>query len=331
MLIDKGELSKVIRVVSGFDSQACAFIGVQLPSDNKPQFHRSGVHGFIQSNHFDLAQPHIFASLNNLRDLLNVSSDTMYMNLDVHGKLRLESTEGTRLQVHTVRKEAAGFKEHYLGDPSNFRYPGNTFHGFDIRPFKNLTSSPIMSNGRILISTIGGVVIWSSETLRNVVMQPRETFLRFIAGGGCPELLVSKQGYWMAGKDDLVCALSGHTTPTDLMQVYNQAGTELTQFHAPQLLSALSNVATLTSDTDRVELTREGIVCRDKYSNPQVFAHGAANQTWPKGAMFGRTAKLIVDALNQTNEENAVLYSVPLRNSTYRIVRGAFEVNFGLV
>jgi hypothetical protein len=332
MLIDKGELLKVLRMISGFDSNACAFLGAQLPQDDKPQFHRSGTFGFIQTTNFDLTKPHVFVSLANLKDLLNVSADTMDMAVDFFGKLRLESTEGVRLQIHTVRKEVSGYKEHYLGDPTNFRYPGDTFGGFDIRPFKTLTMPPIMKNGRLLIGTTAGVVLWTAESLNSIVMQPREAFLRFIAGNGCAELLVSKQGYWMAEKEGMLCAMAGHNTPTDMMDVYSHAGTELTRFHAPRLMTSLSNVAYLTSDTDRVELNpKEGIISRDKYSNPQVFPHGAETTTWPKATVFGRTAKVIVDALSQTNEETAVLYSVPLRNSTYRIVRGAFEVNFGLV
>jgi hypothetical protein len=332
MLIDKGDQLKALRVISGFDAQACAFLGVQFPLDDKPQFHRSGPFGFIQTLNFDLLQPYIFASLANLKDLLGVSADTMDMTVDSAGKLRLESTEGVRLQVHTVRKEVSGYKDHYLGDPSFFRHPGNTFEGFDIRPFKALTIPPLLKDGRLLVNTIAGTVIWTAESLKPVVIQPREAFLRFVAGNGCSELLVSQQGYWLAEKEGLGCAMSGHGTPTELLAVYGQAGTELTQFHAPRLIASLSNVSSLTSDTDRVELhPREGIVCQDKFNNPQVFPHGATSSTWQRGVIFGRTAKFIVDALSQTNEETVVLYSVPLRNSTYRLVRGSFEVNFGLV
>lgn len=332
MLIDKGDLQKVLRLLSGFDNQACAFLGVQFPQDDRPQFHRSSIFGFMQTINFDVTQPHIFASLMNLKDLLGVSADSMDMAVDFFGKLRLESPDGVRLQVHSVRKEVAGFKPHHLGDPSSFRYPGNTFDGFDIRSFKNLTMPPLLENGRLLVATNAGTIIWTAEALKAIVMQPREAFLRFIAGNGCPELLVSKQGYWLAEKEGLLCAMSGHSTPADMMDVYKHAGTELTRFHAPRLLTSLSNVVYLTSDTESIELNpREGIVCRDKYRNPQVFPHGATTATWAKASIFGRTAKLIVDALSQTNEEEAVLYSVPLRNSTYRIVRGSFEVNFGIL
>ena len=336
MLIDKGDLLKALRIISGFDTSACAFLGVQLPVGASPQFHRSSPFGFIQTNQFDLLKPHIFASLNNLKDLLNVSSDVMNMSIDTAGKLRLESAEEyqVRLQVHTVRKEVAGYKEHYLGVPGNFRFTGDLFGDFDVRAFKALTSPPLLENGRLLIQTIGGTVIWSSESLKAVpvVLQPRESFLRFIAGGGVAELLVSNQGYWVAEKEGLVCAMASHQTPTEMLKVYEHPGTELTRFHAPRLLSSLSNVSYLTGDTDRVEFhPKDGIVCRDRYSNAQIFPHGATSVSWPRGVIFGRTAKLIVDALSQTQEEEAVLYSVPLRNPTYRIVRGSFEVNFGLV
>jgi hypothetical protein len=274
--------------------------------------------------------------MGNLKDLLNVSADTMNMSLDAAGKLRLESNEEypVRLQVHTVRSEVAGFKGHYLGNPGNFRFAGDLFNGFDIRVFKSLASPPLLEKGRLLISTINGAVIWTSEPLKAVpvIVQPRESFLRFIAGGGTAELLVSNQGYWIAEKESLVCAMTSHQTPTEMLKVYDYAGTELTRFHAPRLLASLSNVSYLTGDTDRVEFNpKDGIVCRDKYSNAQIFPHGATSTTWPRGVIFGRTAKFIVDALSQTQEEGAVLYSVPLRNPTYRIVRGPFEVNFGLV
>jgi hypothetical protein len=336
MLIDKGDLLKVLRVVSGFDTQACAFLGVQLPENAEPQFHRSSPFGFIQTSKFELTKPHIFASLGNLKDLLNVSADTMQLSLDAANKLRLESTDEypVRLQVHTVRNEVAGFKDHYLGNPGNFRFTGTLFNGFDIRLFKTLSSPPLLEKGRLLVSTISGAVIWTSEGLKAVpvVLQPRESFLRFIAGGGVAEFLVSNQGYWVVEKEGLVCAMTSHQTPTEMLKVYEQPGTELTRFRASRLLSSLSNVAYLTGDTDRVELNpKDGIVCRDKYSNVQIFPHGASSTTWPRSTIFGRTAKFIVDALSQTTEDEAVLYSVPLRNPTYRIVRGPFEVNFGLI
>jgi hypothetical protein len=183
------------------------------------------------------------------------------------------------------------------------------------------------------VSTISGTVIWTADSLKDVVWQPREAFLRFVAGGGITGgINVSNQGYWVTEKEGLLCFMSAHSTPTELMKVYDHPGTELTRFHAPRLLTSLSNIAYLTADTDRVEFNpKDGIVCRDKYSNPQIFPHGAETTTWPHGCIFGRTAKFIVDALSQTKEETAVLYSVPLRNPTYRIVRGPFEVNFGLI
>jgi len=336
MQIDKGDLTKVLRVVAGFDNQACAFIGVQLPENESPSFLRTSVNGFIAAGHYILNAINtqtIYASLGNLRDLLNVSADVMDLSIDSAGKLRLESNEGIRLQVHTVRKEVTGFKEHYLGDPTRCRYDSTIFDGFDIRLFKLLTTPPLLEGGRLLVSTISGTVIWTSDSLKNVVFQPREAFLRFVAGGGATvSINVTNQGYWITEKGGLVCAMSAHSTPTELMKVYSLPGTELTRFHAPRLLASLSSVSNLTADTDRVELNpKDGIVCRDKYSNPQIFPHGATTTTWARGSIFGRTAKFIVDALGQATEDEAILYSVPLRNPTYRIVRGPFEVNFGLI
>ena len=336
MQIDKGDLSKVLRVIAGFDVQACAFLGVQLPKNDSPQFIRSSVNGLIQTvNYWNNSTDFktTYASLGNFRDLLNVSGDVMDLSIDPAGKLRLESPDGIRLQVHTVREEVTGFKKHYLGDTSRHSYSANLFDGFDIRPFKLLTTPPLLENGKLLVSTISGTVIWTADSLKGLTWQPREAFLRFVAGGGVKAgINVSQQGYWLTEKDGLMCFMSAHSTPTELLKVYNLPGTELTRFHAPQLLASLSKVSYLTSDTDRVELNpKDGIVCRDKYSSPQIFPHGATTTTWPRGSIFGRTTKFIVDALGQTAEEEAVLYSVPLRNPTYRIVRGPFEVNFGLV
>jgi hypothetical protein len=337
MLIDKGDLLKVLRAVSIFDSQGCVYLGVQTPDDGKPQFHRSGPYGFIQTKDFDLMQGCVYASLANLKDLLNVSADVMDMIIDPHSRrLRMESTEEfpVRLQVHCVVQSASGFKPHYLGEPGFLRYSGDLFNGFDIRPFKVLTQYPVLENGRLMVSTVSGTVVWNGpDSLKPVFMQPREAFLRFIAGGGIAEYQITKQGYWMAEKDGLVCALySPQEVSKDSLRLYSLPGTELARFHAPRLVTSLHNAAAYLSDTDKVELhPKDGIVCRDKYSNTQVFPHGASNSTWTKGAIFARTAKFIVDCLNQTTEDVAVLYSVPLRNPTYRIVRGNFEVNFGLV
>ena len=344
MIVNKASLLKTLRTISSFDAaMACAYLGVQLPNDTdtpQPQLHRSSPEGFVQTSDFNLMKLDTtsFSSLTNLKDLLSItSSDDLELILDPNtGQLRVISTEdgfSTRLQVFSLKKDSSGFKYHYVGDPTTFQFPGDTFKGFDIHPFKGLTQSPTVLDGRLLVSTISGSVIWTgSDSLKKVKMQPREGFLRFISGVDLSEVLISKQGYWLAEKEGLVCASSVHDTPTELLSLYGTPGKEVVQFNAHRLLSSLSSAAYLSSDSEKIELNpREGIVCRDKYTNVQVLPMGESGTNWAKVTIYGRTAKLIVDALSQTSEETAVLYIVPLRTPTYRIVRGSFEVNFGLV
>jgi len=208
------------------------------------------------------------------------------------------------------------------------------FLGLNMTNFHTV-SQPVLKNGRLLIPTRAGMVMWTAPaSLKPIQLYPRESFLRFACGTVLENLMISERGYWGAARDGVFSFLSGHTVNTQLFDKYDTPGTEISRLNAARLIQALHNSTILCGgDRDRVEVDyKSGIVCRDKFGNEQKFSLGASHP-WPKFVMMGSSAKLLVDALSQSNEEGAVLYSIPPKlgqSTTMRLVRGEFEVNFNV-
>jgi len=115
---------------------------------------------------------------------------------------------------------------------------------------------------------------------------------------------------------------------TNLHTAYNTPGEKIAEFPANRLVSVLGAAASLCDSSKKVEFDpAKGIVTRNNFGNPQEFSVGP-QKGWTAFSIFGQAAKLIYDALSQTNEEIAVLYRVEQSYPTYRLTRGPWEVNF---
>lgn len=334
MLIEKSDLLKTIRAIAAFDNtSASPYVAIHFPPEGKPEFYRSSSFGFIQTKGFDTNNL-AYVSLAHLQDCLKISPELLEISLKPDGTVRLHSTESIYdnvYHVHSVRESSSGLKAHVIGEPRRKTLPPDTFLNLDVRPFtpSNLKGQPILKDGRLTFTTDFGNLIWAApECLKTVQLMPSYSFLRFACGQRLEDLVQSEKGYWGAVRDDLVTYLIGHMTQkTEPYDVYNVPGTEVARFPASRLVDALSRAVVMSNN--KVELDpKTGVSCRDNFGNEQKMAVGTSNGTWPKFSLLNPTAKLIVDILSQSSEEEAVLYMVPGKSNTLRLVRGNFETNF---
>jgi hypothetical protein len=331
VLIDKGDLSKTLRVVQGFDTNASPFIGVQLADDQAPRFYRSGAFGFISSKDFATTSP-TNVSLAHLQDCLKVlREEKVEMGLDLNGILKISSTDNTfdsELRVHTVPAAQAGLKTHNVGDIA-LRFEPNVFLGIDTTPFKTKTP-PVLVEGRLMLATSDAVIIWTGmDSLKHARVYPREAFLRLAcANADVREIVLTTGGYWGVVTNDLVMFNYGHNLGRELFDSYNVPSVELVRLPADRLIYALKAAAGLIGDKDRVDIDpKYGVVSRNRYGSDAKFSLGGT-QGWNKFGVFGGTARAIVDALFQSKDEEAVLSSVQMVHPTLRLRRGPFEVSF---
>ncbi len=335
MLLDKGNLLKILRALETFDTNASPFVAVQLVENNFPRFFRSSINGQIQSADFDLLKTgNTYVSLSHFKDCLRVLiEEKVELSLDPNGILKISSMDqsfDSEIRVHTVPATQAGLKSHELGDVAT-QLISNTFLGCDTSPFA-AASPPMLVKGRLFISTRFGAVMWhgAADTLGVIQLQPREPFLKLVTGNSAvEELFLTEKGYWGTRIAGLVIFSYGHMLGKELFDAYAAPGVELTRFPAARLVQALHAAAGLCADQDKIEIRpKEGIVVRDKFGNDSKFSLGGG-EGWHKFAAFGRTMKTIADALTQDKSEEVILYDVPsFVNPTKRLRRGSFEVSF---
>ena len=334
MLIEKCDLLKTIKLVANFDTGASPYASVHFPAEGKPEFSRTSGNGFIQTKDY-VPDNLAYISLPHLQDCLKVSAESIDMRFR-NGSVILDSTQNSYnndLVVHTVKAAAAGVKTHQIGEPGRVRLDPSVFLGLNMASIRTV-SQPVLKDGRLLLPTLAGMVIWTTpDSLKPIQLYPRDSFLRFVCGTVLESLMISEKGYWGAARDGVFSFLSGHTINTQLFDKYNTPGTEVSRLNAPRLVQALYNSTVLCGDNDGVEMDyKSGIVCKDKFGNEQKFSLGASH-SWPRFVMMGKSAKLLVDALSQSKEEDVVLYSIPPKpgqSTTMRLVRGDFEVNFNV-
>jgi hypothetical protein len=331
MLIDKGDLLKLLRTVATFDTNASPYVAIQLVDDGLPRFYRSSNFGFIQSKDFGVTKQ-TYISLSHFQDCLKVlGEEKVQIALDANGIVKIYSTDNTfesELRIHTVPATQAGLKHHDIGD-IKMRLEPLALAGINTSPFK-VATPPVLVNGKLMLATANGIVMWQGpDTLRTIQLQPRDAFLRLVAGSSAvEELVLTEKGYWGVVIAGLLFFISGHNIGRPLFDVYNVPGVELARLPAQRLVFALGAAAALCSDNDRVELDPvDGVMTRDKFGNDSKFSLGAATG-WTKFATFGKTAKTLVDALSQSKDEEAVLEKLTSTHPTMRLRRGNFEVSF---
>jgi hypothetical protein len=336
-MIDKTDLLKTLKTIQSFDPQGSPYVAVQLMGDDRPLFYRSSHFGYIQSVGFGLGAL-TYVSLAHFQERLKVlAEDSVELGLDGSGILRIASSDDLyphELRVHTVRKEQAGLKQHDVGKRVHDIDP-TAFAGIDVKPFK-LSFLPALMQGKLMLPTVSGIVMWQGpESLKPITLYPRDTFLRLVAGHTPSEIVIMSNGYWGVVGDGLTTFVAGHNAlgSKGLFDAFNVPGRSIARFPAKRFLMALNQASSLASDADPVLLDPKiGVQVSDRFGNDGKFSLGPASD-WPQFRIYGSTAKVIVDALSQSKEDehdDVVLYDVPTETSgqTLRLSRGSFEVNF---
>lgn len=329
-IVNKENILKTLATVDKFDAQASPFIALRL---NDAKVYRSSSFGFVASKDMIVDKTSVFVSLNHLHECLKaMPEDKVELELDTQGCLLVKSIESpfdSELRVHTIPPgEVAlrGMKQHALGKFSGILKP-EAFRGFNSKSFP-VAAPPLLVNGKLLLSTPYGIIMWQGpDALAGVKLHPRESFLKFVSGG-IEEVYLTDTGYWGASNGPLLIFLSGHNLSANLHDTYNVPGEKVTEFPAKRLVEVLGAAASLCDTSKKVEFDpNKGIVTRNAFGNPQEFSVGP-QKGWDAFSIFGQAAKLLYDALSQTNEEIAVLYRVEQSYPTMRLTRGPWEVNF---
>lgn len=327
-LYSKNDLLRTLRALEKFDSSASPYVAVDITAD-PPAFYRNSNTGFIQSTNLS-NQKLTHVSLSHFKDCLNVLKDeNIELLLGNNGTLYIRSTDHTydsELFVHTIKAEQAGVKYHKVGIPLQSFKTEELFPNFDTKSFV-CAAAPILEKGRVLIPTTTGIILWTGpDSLQKIKLQPRESFLKCLSSG-IEEICVTSEGYWGATSSQLMSFYSTHSSSNALFTVYSTKGNNLVNFPTPRLLYALSAASGLCADTGKIDICpTQGIVTRDSTGNTAKFAIGV-QAGWQKFSLAAKSAKLIVSALSQSQEDTVELSSVPLANTTMRFSSGAWEVN----
>jgi hypothetical protein len=326
-VVDKAEILKTLRTIANFDEEASPFTALSL---SNAKFYRSSAFGYIMSKNTVVDASSVYVSVSHLQDCLRaMPEEKLELALDNKTVVikSIAAAFKSELRVHTVEVQNAGLKKHTIGNIKTTLSP-DIFKGFDIKPF-DVAAAPLVREGRLLVVTPHGTVIWTGpESLKalNVQSNPRVNFLRFI-GNGCENIIITDNGYWGALGTDLVSFISGHNIAPHLFQLYDVKTETLATVPADRLVEVLKAAAGLCDAGRKVEINpKEGVTAEDAFGNVSKFGLGDI-EGLPQATIPPQSAKLIVDALSQTSEENAVLYWVEQKNPLLRVTRGSFEVN----
>lgn len=329
MQIDKANLLKTLRQVAGFDPLASPYVAVEFVA-GKPQFYRSSGFGFVYSK--DILHKHvIYVSLNDLRERLAISEDKVEMLVDRNNVLRLDSVDvyATTHLIHTVGERQAGMKTHTVGAIQT-RLDPQVFRGLDMSPFKQLSSQPVLTKGKLMLATQSGVFMWSTpQELASLNIHPRDSFLRVVTSSVPEEIVVTANKYWGATSEELVTFVASNYAPSlQLFNQYDVSSTEVARIPALRLISSLTRASSICGDSDKVEFDpKQGVVVHPGGRAPSNFTLGASG--WTKFALSGRSARMVAECLRQDNEtEDIVLSTLPTANNpTMRFRRGNYEIN----
>ncbi len=292
-----------------------------------PGFYRSSAVGFIQSKNLDPTERSACVSLSQFLDRLRVlPEDKVEISLDDAGVLVLSSVDNTwsnELRVHTVKPEQAGLKTHLIGD-IKLRLDPLLFQGFSAKPF-DVVSFPTLSHGTLMLPTVNGIVTWvGPEALSKISIQPRDEFLKFLSPT-VQEISLTDKGYWGATNETLLSFVGAHSGADALFKMYDVPGTKLVTFPADRLCFALNAASAITNGN--LEITGTEVKVKDAHGLSSKF--GVGGDGTAKFTISSKTAKLIVDAFEQTRDEQAVLYSIVVgSHATMRLERGRWAVNF---
>lgn len=333
--VPKNDLLKPLKALVAFDPKGSPYIGVQLEGATTPQFYRSSSYGFMQTKNFGTG-PVTYVSISNLIDCLkNLPEESVQLGLDNNGILRIYGTSSdvfeSETHVHTVREGQAGAKQHDIGVVRR-EIANDAFSKVSFRAFKTVTP-PVLVKGRLMLATdAGATVMWDGpEALQGIPeIYPRDNFLRAISdGANVTKLVITANGYWGATIDDMIAYTKGHIVGRQIFDNYNAEGTPLAKLPAQRLVVGLDAAVGLLEPTERVDVDpRLGVLAKGKFGDNRNSL-GETGE-WPKFGMLAKTAKVISEALSQSIDDEAILYSIPSKPEApiLRLKRGAFEVNF---
>ena len=337
-MIKKSSLIVNLRMTGSLDSSSCAYMAVQLPAGKGPVFYRSSSLGFVQSKGFNPMGVRHFVNYSHLQDCLRASADSLEMSVDAMGIVCIESVDGPYknfMHVHTVREVSTGIKYHSIGEPAKERLDPAVFSGVNVEALPELSNQPSLGDGKMYLGTQAGVVKWQvPDSIKHIVLQPRKSFLGFVSGGTADALTISENGYWVAHKDGMVGCFSSHTSPDPLRQIFNVPGTVVATVDAVRLVSALKSIVLLCEKSSRVEFSpNKGLSCRDKYGNEATFNLGPQASEWAKFATSGSSAELLMLALSQSTDKDAVFQNITPTSgpAAMRISRGNFEIDVRVI
>jgi hypothetical protein len=334
MIVPKNDLLKILKTLALFDPKGSPYIGVQLGSA-MPSFYRSSALGYIQSNDFgDGGTTHVSLA-HFINSLKNMPEDSIQLSLDGMGVLCITGTDDqfkSDTHVHTVAPGQAGLKKHDIGEPV-FPVDKNAFAKINVKPFKMVTP-PVLVKGRLMLATdAGATIIWNGpEFVHNFPeVYPREGFLYMVCDGAeVKNMTVTTHGYWGAEIEDFTVYTKGHDRGRQIFNTYTSPGQEIGRLPAKRLMDTLDSAVGLLEPAGKVEIDpKTGLSVKGKFGNSQHSLGEGGN--WPKFGMLAKTAKVISDALSQTFDDDAVLFSVPTTMAgviILRLKRGPFEVNF---
>lgn len=333
MLTDKNDLLRSLKAMQAFD-KGSPYVSVQLPPNGgKPQFFRSSPDGLIFTKDFAPGVPVSHVSLEHfITCLRNLPEDTIELGLDANGILRIFGTSSdifeSESHVLTVNPRQAGGFVHNTGEVL-VKVEPTVFAGINVSKFA-LNAPPVIANRKLMLSTkASATVVWTGpEALDKVPpLYPRENFLRAIAGEPIvDDLGVTAGGYWMGSVAGLVTFVRGHTTGRQHFDIYNgPALQEVAKLPAERLLLGLNAAYGLLEPAERVDIDpRLGVMAKGKFGDNRNSL--GLTGDWPKFTILAQAAKVIHDALVQSLEDEAILYTSGPGNM--RLSRGAFEVNF---
>jgi len=336
MLIYKANLQKTLRSLASSDAAASPYVAVQLDKEKEdPSFYRSSAFGFIQSKDFSPAKPASYISLSHLYERIKIlKEDQIEMDLDSNGILKISSfgdTFSSEMRVHSVTSSQAGLKSHDVGEIA-LELDSNSLAGIDVSSFK-LKIPPVMSSGRLLLATSDIVCIWDgSDVLKKAPTSPRESFLKSVANNSAvDQLVLTRNGYWGAATSDLLVFTYGHNVGKEMFAAYNVPSEKITEFPSERLMYCLRSLSEIVGEMEKITvIPKEGVTSKDRFGSEAKFSLGGT-EGFTKFSMFGGTAKAIVSALSQSQDEIIVLSQVSMAHPTLRLRRGPFEVNFKVV
>lgn len=333
----KATLRSVLGQTELIDPQGLSpFVALHLGEADRVHVRRTGAIGYVETEDAPTAEDPgwTFVAFAHLQDCLRfIESDEVEIAVLPHGGVSLRavaSTFDTELRVHTVPRLRSGFKRHTPG-ASFLPLDASWLAGLNVKPFA-LSVPPILDGQRVILITASGAVVWTASYDPAVPSFPRESFLKAISGMTEGALELTENGFYHARLGAVHIYTAGHQTRMHTGGALLGPAAEATvALPAGRLVQALKAATALAAQGASVQINpRTGVTTKDQYANPARFSLGDV-EPFPGMAVSTKTAKLLADALEQTNDETVTLTQVLGHTDIIRLTRGVCEVSFRII